>query len=282
MIIRSRPSRLSVPLTALAILSFVLTAGCGDDEGGGSSGGGGSASASTTGSNTPATTGSSTGEGGTTTSSSGDGGAGGLIDGVGGCGGAGCGFGGFDQGGGGAGPVDVCDEAFDGGSCDVEDETCERDIGSSDCEEGRPQIATCVDGHWETRTALSCGVYEPAEGCDLPGTYLVEPSGPFDPPDADLDERYGNPFEITFEVREDGRLYVDADGGSFGDPTCEVTVRTELSEDCEEIEGESFCTYYTRYATLDLTTDPGTGEVEVECYGECDFTITAPATVTRQ
>jgi hypothetical protein len=242
-------------------------------EGGDGTGGAGGTAvyAASSGNTTPAaTTGASTGQGGapsttsagsptTTTGSSGDGGATSS----------------------GAGGPPSCDGARIGESCDVDGVTCETSWGQGVCDGGMPRITSCVDGRWEIWTAISCGAFTPTPDCEIPGRYVVEPSGPYEPADDYLVDQFGGPFEVTFEVRDDGLLWISAGGGSIEPGTCDVQAFWSLDEDCEEELGEEFCVYHDRRLQLDMATAPATGTVGLECWGECDNAITAPVTATR-
>lgn len=256
-------------VAALFALAVVVLAGCGDggEDGAtsGPGGGGGSTTAGTTTGSTSPTTGTSSGDGGSTTGAGGED----ATTGAGGEGG---------EGGGNA----TCDGAIAGAPCDVEGTTCEELIGQGLCEEGLPRITSCTDGRWEVWVAISCGPLVTDPSCALPGRYLVEPSGPFEPEDAAwLIDGYGDPFELALEVRGDGRLYASAEIGWTEPGSCAISAGWTLEESCEEIEGESFCTTIDRSLDLSLSEEPGVGTVELECWGECGETVTAPVTATR-
>jgi len=263
--------RSPAPVTALLALAVVVLAGCGDGgEDGATSGGGGGGSTTdaTTVGSTNATTGSSSGDGGATTGTTGAGGED-ATTGAGGEGGEG-------------GGIPTCDGAIAGAPCDVEGTTCEELVGQGLCEEGLPRITSCTDGRWEVWVAISCGPLVTDPSCALPGRYLVEPSGPFEPEEGTwLTYGYGEPFELVLEVRDDGRLYASAEIGWTEPGSCDVRAGWTLEESCEEIEGESFCTTIERSVDLSLSEDPGVGTVELECWGECGETATAPVTATR-
>ncbi len=205
---------------------------------------------------------SSSGDGGAT-ASSGEGGNGSTVTGT-----------------GGAAPS--CDGALAGAPCDVEGAACEELIGQGLCAEGLPRVTSCTGGRWEIFTAISCGAFVADPSCTIPGVYLVEPSGPFLPEDGgSLVDEHGAPFEVTFEVRDDGRLYVSAELGWVEPGSCAVRAGWTLAESCEELDGQSFCTTIDRRLELTMSTEPATGTVELECWGECGITVTAPVTATR-
>lgn len=235
--------------------------GCGDDSEEAAAQGGGSASGVTTGSAAPTTS---------TSTSTSDGGAPGSGG----------------EGGGGptssSGGQPTCDGAVAGAPCDVEGTVCEDSSGQSDCEGGWPSISACVGGKWDVWSAITCGPFTPEPTCTVPGRYLVATSGPFEPEEDSFTDVYGGPFEVAFEVREDGRLYVSASNAWLEPGTCDVVVYWTLDDDCYEESGGTFCETVDRTLHLTMTDDPATGTVELECSGECEITTAAPVTATRQ
>ncbi|WP_170229809.1 hypothetical protein [Polyangium fumosum] len=56
----------------------------------------------------------------------------------------------------------------------------------------------------------------------------------------------------------------------------------QISESCQEIDGQSFCTYVDRAFELSFASVPATGTVTLSCSGECGFQGTAPAEAVKQ
>lgn len=261
----SSSSRTSCSATLALVLLGLSAAACGDDTGGGSGGGGAGATSTTTSATTSQSTSTTSGGG------AGEGGSGGASE------------------GGAGGGASACEAAVAGEPCAVEGESCEHVGQQEECGgEGLPFETSCVAGRWEKWAAVTCDAFVPPDGCEeIPGRYLVEPSGAYEPPTQDdLIDDYGDPFEVTFEVRDDGRLWVWNGGGVLDPGSCEIWARFDLSEECEEDgAGDVYCRGIDRELDLDFSQEPAAGDVRIQCFGEtCGQldAVTAPVTATPQ
>ncbi|MDC0747118.1 hypothetical protein [Polyangium mundeleinium] len=124
----------------------------------------------------------------------------------------------------------------------------------------------------------SCPAFEPSADCDPLGHYTVVETGPVDGwiPDETI-----GPFEIV--VTDDcGTPKAEGYKSKFLPATCTLQGVKEISNDCYEIDGQSFCTYVDRAFELSFASVPATGTVTLSCSGECGFMGTAPAEAVKK
>jgi len=227
-------------------------------------------------------------DGGAGGSELGGGGSGAGEPGGAGSGAGGSGAGGDVVGGGGAGGCSegqpsnrgTCEEP--GLSCDYADAR----YGEQECE--AVVQSRCQEGQWNSESLASCGLIDAQ--CDPVGTWHVELTGPWQASEADLDvadyqdliDSAFLPFDIEVTKNEDGQLLVDTDHAIISDDGCTVLVSWELSYWEEEIDGEIFSETDSQSSSFLIVGDVGTGEVVLECEGECGVRLTAPSQATRQ
>jgi hypothetical protein len=236
------PARISL-IAVPAILLLVLAA-CDADVGGG--GGGGSAN---------------------------QGGGGGSNQGGGGAGGS-------NQGGGGTGG---CPEFQpEHGSACKSDISCDYPTMHAQC--GMTPLtvlASCSEGAWKVLFPATCAPLPPDAACSPLGHYIVQETGPYEPPDPLVDP-YDGPFDLILTEGPGGLVYVEGNNSRLTSNGCSLKGGMTLDKDCVAMDGQMFCTYISRTFDLSFTSAPATGTVTIACTGECGFGSTAPAEAVKQ
>ncbi|MFT3768400.1 MAG: hypothetical protein QM820_23375 [Minicystis sp.] len=209
------------------------------------------------------------------------------CNGSGGSGSGGGGSGGSGSGGGGSGgcPADVPDRYDD---CDP-GVACSYMPGGFTCNDtGFETKALCgEDGRWQILEQLTCAPL-PAGACDPVGVWHITETGPFvsnnDPNmEPSVDAPYGSgPFDLRLTLEDNNNVYLDTYSGKLSVDGCHLYASRILSDDCFELDGESFCETTYQRVDLDFSTTPAVGTVTYECIGECGSNDTAPIAATKQ
>ena len=166
-----------------------------------------------------------------------------------------------------------------GGECDM-DLTCAYDLAGNKCATARRREAICVEGAWQVWTPTSCDPLPADAACNPVGKWKVELTGPYDP-DPFSGEADQGPFFLDLRPGEDGVVDIEGYRASLSQDGCGLVAARQLSKSCSTLDGEQFCSTTVRGITLDLSTTPAAGTVELSCEGDCPEGGTAPAQATK-
>ncbi len=154
-------------------------------------------------------------------------------------------------------------------------ESCTYEDDLAPCGPGMVHV-DCVNHKWQVKDPLTCAPLADTL-CDPIGTWHVTLAPPFNPSFT----TYADPFDVVVSVEPDGLVYVDQYQGTLSADGCQLGGLALLDSSCEEVECQTYTADIYRTFTLDLSTVPATGSVEIKCVGECGDQNTAPIEATK-
>lgn len=169
-----------------------------------------------------------------------------------------------------------------GALCD-KDVVCPNDTGKPTCASDPGRVAVCADGAWNVDIPLACSAAS-ALTCDPVGKWEGTRSGPYVYSDTsagavtEIDQ-----IQLEIVKGADGVLRVrNAESGDISADGCQLYVFLGGSSSCSEHNGESFCVYWGRYLTVDLSKNPAEATITESCAGECEIDASAPFVLEKK